>query len=78
MEKPPEKKEAPADRVKKLKLWMAWWGLVVLAIGLVTFIMLAGWRARRLARHRVGPSRLGRDDWFLKPLAPPPAEDEEP
>ncbi len=71
----PEKKKV--DVVTRAKLWMAWWGVVVLGIGFVAFAMLAGWRARRMTRQRTGPSRPRDEHWYAKPLNPPidPAED---
>jgi hypothetical protein len=45
------------DGPLRAKLWMAWFGIVVLGIGLLFAVMLGAWAVRRRARHRTAASR---------------------
>lgn len=65
-----------ADRVTAMppplraKLMLALLGIVVLGIGLVVMVVLAGRAVKRLARHRRASGTVKDDAWYRKPLAP--------
>ena len=52
----------------RAKLMLAILGIVVVGIGLVAMIVLGGRAVKRLARHRVGPSKPLDDAWYKRPL----------
>jgi hypothetical protein len=57
------------DQVLRARLMMALLGLIVVGVGLIALVILAGRAARRAASHRP-PSRSIDDRWYAKPLVP--------
>jgi hypothetical protein len=73
---PPLARPLFADRVTAMppplraKLMLALLAIVVLGIGLVLMIVLAGRAVKRLARHRSPRGTVKDDAWYRKPLEP--------
>lgn len=65
-----EKTARSLDPLLRAKLLMALLGLVVLGIGLMALVVLAGWFARRKARLPSPQGRMSDDRWYAKPLVP--------
>ena len=58
------------DPQSRTTVLMALVGLVLVGVGLVALVILAGRQVLRLARTSHGPTRRREDDWFRKPLVP--------
>ncbi|MEX2111721.1 MAG: hypothetical protein WD845_00960 [Pirellulales bacterium] len=63
------------DPPRRVQVIMALLGLLLVAGLLVALVVMGGRRARRIARLRPQPSRLAREAWYRKPLAPPSTSD---
>lgn len=57
----------------KARLLMALLGIIVLGLGMILFVILGGRYVRRLSRSNVAPTKPESEDWYRKPLNPPPA-----
>jgi hypothetical protein len=64
--------------VTKAKVLLALLGIVLLGLGMILLIALGARYVRRLSRAQVAPSKPQPDDWYRKPLSPPPAPSEDP
>lgn len=58
--------------VTKARLLMALLGIIVLGLGMILLVILGGRYVRRLSRTDVAPTKPEQDDWYRKPLNPPP------
>ena len=59
--------------VTKARLLMALLGIIVLGLGMILLVILGGRYVRRLSRTNVAPTKPENEDWYRKPLNPPPA-----
>jgi hypothetical protein len=66
------------DPVLRAELLMSLLGLILLGAALMLLVMMGGRYVRRLARHRLQPTRPPQDDWYRKPLVPEEPSDDEP